>query len=196
MLDWHQRHRFCAACGGRACPTTAAGAGAARPAARITSRAPTRGHHADPPRRALSARAQTAVSPRPCTPAWPASSNRARPSRTRCAARPWRRSRSPSGRVAYHASQPWPLPFSQLMIAASPKRRARPSASRTRSSRRRPLVRPRRDRAMRAGTHPAGLTFPTPIAIAHTLLFRLARRHRAGLSLIIRSPRTRTTASA
>jgi NAD+ diphosphatase len=56
-----------------------------------------------------------AFSRRACIPASPVSSSRARRSKMRCAAKRLEESGIRTGRVRYHASQPWPLPHS-LMI--------------------------------------------------------------------------------
>jgi NAD+ diphosphatase len=73
------------------------------------------------------------------------------------------------GRVAYHASQPWPFPMS-LMIgchAEALSENVRRDESELEDCRwfGRDEV-----RAMLAVTHPAGLKAPAPIAIAHHLL--------------------------
>jgi NAD+ diphosphatase len=74
------------------------------------------------------------------------------------------------GRVAYHAAQPWPMPFSQLMIGCFAEalndditlEDAELEAGRWFSR--------AECRAMLEGTHPEGLFCPPPAAIAHTLL--------------------------
>jgi len=73
------------------------------------------------------------------------------------------------GRVAYHASQPWPFPMS-LMIGCHAEALSddvRPDETELEDCRwfSRDEV-----RAMLAGTHPAGLRSPAPIAIANRLL--------------------------
>ncbi len=73
------------------------------------------------------------------------------------------------GRVAYHASQPWPFPMS-LMIGCHAE--ALGDAIRRDEAELEDCRWFSRDeaRAMLAGTHPAGLKAPNPIAIAHHLL--------------------------
>lgn len=74
------------------------------------------------------------------------------------------------GRVVYHAAQPWPMPFSQLMIGCFAEaldadirlEDAELEAGRWFSR--------AECRAMLDGTHPDGLSCPPPAAIAHTLL--------------------------
>ena len=88
LLDWHQRHRFCANCGQ---PTSVSPAGWRRECA-VLRRPAFPAHrsgrdHAGRARRQLPARPPAHASPPACIRALPGSSSRARRSRTRCAAR-------------------------------------------------------------------------------------------------------------
>ena len=73
------------------------------------------------------------------------------------------------GRVAYFASQPWPFPMS-LMIGCHVEARSREIVvDRTELDGARWFERPE-VALMLAGRHPAGLTAPNPVAIAHHII--------------------------
>ena len=75
-----------------------------------------------------------------------------------------------TGTVRYYASQPWPMPFSQLMIGCMAE--ALDEAITIQDDELADARWFTRDEVamMRAGTHPEGIFFPPRIAIAHTLL--------------------------
>lgn len=170
MLDWHQRHRFCAACGGPSLPDD----GGWRRRCEACG-----AHHfprTDPVVIMLIHRGERCLLGR--KPQFPATmysclAGFVEPGETfeDAVRRETMEEVSVAvGRVAYHASQPWPLPFSQLMIGCFAE--ATSDAIRLADQELADARWFTRDEiaAMRAGTHPDGLTFPTPIAIAHTLL--------------------------
>ena len=98
MLHWHARHRFCSNCGARDADSSQAGWRRDCPACKARAFPAHRsgGDHAGGRRRALPARPLARVSCRPCGRASPASSSRAKRSRTRCGAKRSRRPASPA----------------------------------------------------------------------------------------------------
>jgi len=169
LLSWHARHRFCANCGG---PTVPGAGGYRRDCAACET------HHfprTDPVVIMLIVRGEHCLlgrSPRFKEAMYSCLAGFLEPGETiedAVRRETFEEVGLRIGRVAYHASQPWPFPASLMIgcIAEALDEAITLDAQELVDAR---WLTRAEVAAMIAGTHPEGLTVPPPMAIAHTLM--------------------------
>jgi NAD+ diphosphatase len=179
ILHWHARHRFCAQCGA---PTQAAAAGWKRLCGACSAQHFPR---TDPVVIMLVIDGENCLvgrQPRFNPGMYSALAGFIEPGETVEAAvrrEVAEESGVQVGAVAYHASQPWPFPAS-LMLGCFAQALSREIVVDTNELEDARWISRDEVRAMFAGTHPAGLAPPQPIAIAHHLLRAFAEGREPG----------------